>query len=151
MEPGIKQKLLAKCFEYVDGRIENARQAMEDAQDSANAEEKSSAGDKYETGRAMAQIERDKAAVQLDEAIKLKSVLGQINPASTSSRIELGSLVITNQHWFYLSISMGKVVVDGQEFLFISPNSPIGQALLGLKVRNHFTFNKQQQVIGQIL
>ena len=47
---------------------------MANAQESANAEEKSSAGDKYETGRAMMQIERDKAAQQLNESMKLEIV-----------------------------------------------------------------------------
>ncbi len=61
----IKTRLLALCHNYVDQRITNSKQAMDDAQAAANEEGKSSAGDKYETGRAMAQIERDKAAQQL--------------------------------------------------------------------------------------
>ena len=51
---------------------------MVNAQQAANEEGKSSAGDKYETGRAMMQIERDKAAQQLDEALKLKNIIDHI-------------------------------------------------------------------------
>jgi hypothetical protein len=38
---------------------------MESAQQSANSEEKSSAGDKYETSRAMGHLEKDMHARQL--------------------------------------------------------------------------------------
>lgn len=150
IDPTIKTKLLAKCFEYVEQRIETSRQAMKYAQDSANTEEKSSAGDKYETGRAMAQIERDKAAQQLDEAQKLKSILNQINPDVKNSKVVQGSLVITKDNLFYLAISVGKISMEGLDFLIIAPTSPIGQILLNSKQRDEFTFNKEVHVILEI-
>jgi transcription elongation GreA/GreB family factor len=135
----------------VEQRIETSKQAMKDAQDSANAEEKSSAGDKYETGRAMAQIERDKAAQQLDEALKLRSILNQINPDVRNTKVALGSLVITESIFFYLAISVGKLNVDDLEVILISPTSPIGQVLLNSKVGAQFIFNKQVHHISEIL
>jgi transcription elongation GreA/GreB family factor len=146
----IKTKLLAKCFEYVELRIVTSKQAMKHAQDSANAEEKSSAGDKYETGRAMAQIERDKAAEQLDEAIKLKSILNQINPDARNAKVAQGSLVITESNLFYLAISIGKINIDGLDFFVIAPTSPVGQILLHSKEGDQFTFNKEMHVIMEI-
>jgi transcription elongation GreA/GreB family factor len=150
INPTVKIKLLAKCFEYVEQRIETSRQAMRHAQASANTEEKSSAGDKYETGRAMAQIERDKAAQQLDEAQKLKSILDQIKLDESNNKVTQGSLVITKDSLFYLAISVGKINIDDQDFLVIAPTSPIGQILLHSKVGDQFTFNKEIQVITQI-
>lgn len=52
---------------------------MEGAQEAANSESKSSAGDKYETGRAMAQLERDRHAQLLAEAQKVERELTQLN------------------------------------------------------------------------
>ncbi len=150
-DPTIKTKLLAKCYEYVEQRIDTSKQAMKHAQDSANAEEKSSAGDKYETGRAMAQIERDKAAQQLDEALKLRLILNQINPDVRNTKVVLGSLVIAENNFFYLAISVGKLNIDGLEVMLISPTSPIGQVLLNLKVGAQFTFNKQVLQISEVL
>ena len=146
----IKVRLLEKCFEYVDQRIETARQAMRDAQNSANAEEKSSAGDKYETGRAMAQIESEKAAYQLEEALKLKSILSRINPIVKNSNATLGSLVITESIRFYISIGVGKVTFSGCDYLIVAATSPIGQVLYNLKVADPFSFNKQIHVINEI-
>jgi hypothetical protein len=68
----IKIKLYQYCVEFIDKRIAGAREAIQIAQDSANEETKSSAGDKYETGRAMAQLEIEKNTTQLEEALKQK-------------------------------------------------------------------------------
>jgi hypothetical protein len=54
-----KIRLFEHCKNEIERRVANFEYAMMDAQASANSEDKSSAGDKYETGRAMSQIARD--------------------------------------------------------------------------------------------
>lgn len=147
----LKQTLYDLCLAFVNQRIENAQQALNDAQASANAEEKSSAGDKYETGRAMAHLEREKSARQLNEALKLKATLDKINPTITTHQIGLGSAVITNGGNFYVAISAGKLTVSDIEIIAISPVSPIGAVLMTKKVGDQFTFNKRSVVIQNIL
>ena len=142
----LKRHLHERCLAIVQQRMSDAKEAMDAAQQSANQEEKSSAGDKYETGRAMAQIARDQAAQQLDEALKLKNALDQINPSTSSARVMLGSLVITDQNQFYISISAGKLEMNGV-FIAISPQSPIGKLLMNLQVNDVITFNKQKQTV----
>ena len=56
----IKQTLYNFCVTYINQRMATAQQAIHTAQASANEETKSSAGDKYETGRAMMQLEIEK-------------------------------------------------------------------------------------------
>nr|GFD49124.1 hypothetical protein [Tanacetum cinerariifolium] len=68
------------CLAYVQMRLVAARAGMAAAQESSNSETKSSAGDKYETGREMANQERDRHAAQLYEAQKLLADLQKINP-----------------------------------------------------------------------
>jgi transcription elongation GreA/GreB family factor len=148
--PDIKSHLLAQCTQYVDQRIANCKQAMDDAQAAANEEGKSSAGDKYETGRAMMQIERDKAAQQLEEALKLKKVLDGLDSSIVSKVARLGSMVETTHYNFYLSISAGKFLVEGKEFLIVSPNSPIGKLLLNLKVGDAFRFNDKEEIVRRV-
>jgi transcription elongation GreA/GreB family factor len=148
--PDLKKKLHSLCAEIVQQKIYIAKQAMDSAQQSANQEEKSSAGDKYETGRAMAQIERDQAAQQLDEALKLKNVLDQITSTSPSNKVVLGSLVTTDQNVFYISISAGKIELEGKTFFAVSTQSPIGVELLNRKQGDVFVFNKLKQTILKI-
>ena len=145
-----KHKLLAECNRYVEARIATAKQSMTNAQNAANEEDKSSAGDKYETGRAMMQIERDKAAQQLDEALKLKVALDQILPDAVNEKVTLGSIVLTSSKKFFIGIGIGKLIVDGDEFLVIGPASPIGKALIGLRANDTIVFNNEPLNILQV-
>jgi hypothetical protein len=145
-----KQELFRQCFQFVDQRIENARMALASAQDAANSEEKSSAGDKYETGRAMAQLEQEKAMQQLEEAKKLKSALLRINPEISSNKVNLGSVVFTDKTNFFIAISAGKLEVHGKSFFVVAPDTPIGKLIMGLEAGNSFQFNNQAHRITEI-
>jgi len=147
----LKQRLLEECKRYVALRIETAHQSMVNAQEAANEEGKSSVGDKYETGRAMMQIERDKAAQQLDEALKLKNIIDQISMETGSGKIILGSLVVTNSKKIFISIGIGKLFLDDEEFLVVAPGSPLGKQLMGLKVNDETMFNKERLTVLQIV
>jgi transcription elongation GreA/GreB family factor len=123
---------------------------MEAAQESANSESKSSAGDKYETGRAMAQLERDRHAQLLAEAKKLDQELTRLNVEKEYTTVQPGSLVTTNRGAFFISISAGKLTIDGIEYFAISPASPIGTVLAGRKTGESVTFNKLTYQIERV-
>jgi transcription elongation GreA/GreB family factor len=146
----IKHKLYSLCREYISQRIETAQQAINAAQNSANEETKSSAGDKYETGRAMMQLEIEKNGVQLAESLKLKHALDQINIERRSEKIQSGSLVITDHDQFFISISAGKFSIDNKTYLAIAPTSPIGMKLIGLRAGDTFAFNAKTYKLLEI-
>ncbi|RRB04578.1 3-oxoacyl-ACP synthase [Larkinella rosea] len=137
----IKQTLFDRCQQYVEQRIETAKTAMEAAQSAANEESKSSAGDKYETGRAMAQIERDRHAQQLAEAHKLQQELSRIDVGKTYSIVQPGSLVITSQGNYFIAISAGKLTVDQTDYFAVSAASPIAVRLSHAKPNDEVVFN----------
>jgi transcription elongation GreA/GreB family factor len=145
-----KQQLHVLCLAYVEQRITAAAQAIQSAQASANEETKSSAGDKYETGRAMAQLEIEKNSTQLAEAQKLKQVLSQISPEKKTETVQSGSLVLTNQGNYFIAIAAGQFTLENKIYYAISPSSPIAQKLLGLKKDDGFVFNKKEFVIEKI-
>ncbi len=123
---------------------------MAAAQESSNTETKSSAGDKYETGRAMAQQERDRHAVQLHEAQQLLAVLQKINPDRPSDTVRQGALAATTLGLFYVSVGVGKLqTADGKAFLAVSPVAPIVAALGGRRAGEEVVFNgKTVQVLA---
>jgi hypothetical protein len=147
----IKQALHTQCTSFVEERILMYQQAMKAAQEAANQEEKSSAGDKYETTRAMMQIEKDKNAKQLEETLKLKKTLSLIPNNASSESITLGSIVITDKGNFYLSISIGKIKHDGTEYIAIAPTSPLGMLFMHRKIADSAMFNGQAYTILDIL
>ncbi len=139
----IKARLYDYCLTYVERRMETAANAMNAAQAAANSESKSSVGDKYETTRAMMQIEKGLHTNQLAEATKLKKELERISIGNSHTSVMPGSLVFTESVCFFIAISAGKITLDGQEYIAVSAGSPIGAKLAGLKVGQEITFNAQ--------
>lgn len=140
-----------KCLEIVEGSILAIKLAIQEAQDAANNETKSSAGDKHETGRAMAQLETEKLSAQLNEALKLSQVFAQLNPNQKNKQITIGSLVFTNNGYFYIAVSLGKVEINNETIFAISPQSPIGKLLLTKKEKDSFSLNGLTYVIERIV
>ncbi|ARK10551.1 3-oxoacyl-ACP synthase [Fibrivirga algicola] len=142
----LKQSIYNQCLAYVQQRIDTATEAMRAAQESANSESKSSAGDKYETGRAMAQLERDRHAQLLADAQRMKQELEHIDLAP-ATLVRAGSLVKTGRGTFFISISAGRISVAGDDYMAVSAASPIGAALRGKHVGDTAVFNNIQYVI----
>ena len=136
-----KNKLFEYCTNYVHQRVQNAQNAINNAQDSSNSETKSTAGDKHDTARAMMQLDVEKMAIQLAEAQKLKIALSNINPDSVHTKIQLGSVIKTNTASYFISISAGLIDMDGVAYYAISPVTPIGKMMIGLSVGESFSFN----------
>lgn len=145
-----KVQLHSHCLSLVQHRISNIEEEIKKTQASANSETKSSAGDKYETGRAMAQLEIERGQVQLTEAIRLRSILQQVEKIKISDVVAKGALVSTSQNNFYVAISLGTLELDGKKLFVISPESPIGKLLLGKRVGDSITWNSEVQVIVAI-
>ena len=146
----LKEELYNQCLNYVKTRMDAAQQGIDEAQQASKDDTKSSAGDKYETGRAMMQQETDRNMAQLNEANKLKVALNSINAAITHTTIDTGSVVKTNNGNFYLAISAGMLNVNGESYFAISPASPIGFKLKGLKVGDKFELNGKAYVIEAV-
>ena len=151
MNRTLKHILFDKCLEYVENRLITIQSTIEEIQESLSSETKSSAGDKHETGRAMLQLEREKAGQQLAEIENVKNALTQINIEKISETIILGSIVYTSQFNYFISISAGLLTVDSEIFYAISPQTPMGQLLLGKHVGDSFVFREQKIVIENII
>ncbi len=147
----LKEQLHQKCVKYVQQRMDAAQQAIAEAQQAANNDTKSSAGDKYETGREMAQQETNRNLTQLNEANKLMVALNRISTGSKSATAEAGSVVKTNQGNFYLSISAGNINAEGESYVAISTASPVGLKLKGTQAGDSFTFNGKNYSIIEVL
>jgi len=146
----IKQQLHNLCIVYVQTRMQEAEDAFRAAEQAQNDDTKSSAGDKYETGRAMMQQEKDRNTIQLNEANKLMVALNLIGTKNNSAIAETGSLVITDNGRFYLAISAGTLVVDGLSYFAVSPASPIGMKIKGSKAGDGFELNGKRYRVEEV-
>ena len=146
----LKERLYKMCIDYVQVRIDGAKQGIADAQYAAIEETKSSAGDKYETGREMMQQETDRSQLLLNEANKLMVALSRINPNSQHTVAEPGSLILTNNGTFFLAISAGSFLLDGTTYFAVSPASPIGTYLIGRRAGDQFSLNGRTYVVEAV-
>jgi transcription elongation GreA/GreB family factor len=147
----IKQQLYQLVAEQILSRINDAETAIAEARKASENDTKSSAGDKYETGRAMMQQEIDLNSRQLLEARKLQALLQQINADTIHYVAQTGSLVETNQGDFYLAVGSGALFLDGKKYFAISAASPMGLQLKGKKAGDDFKLNGKEFKILSVL
>ncbi len=147
----LKEILYQQCLDYVQQRMDAAELGIKEAQQASKDDTKSSAGDKYETGREMAQQETNRNMAQLTEANKLKIALNLISTQPTLKQVESGSVVITNNGNFYIAISAGVLTVDDKAYFAISPASPIGFKMKGLKTGDAFDLNGKAYKIDNVM
>ena len=136
-----KEKIHQQCLLLLQSRLEAAFSAMSEAQEAANGEDKSSAGDKFETSRAMGHIDRNMFAMQAAKAKEEYARLLKMNPTISLKEVMSGALVTTNTSIFYFAIGLGNIKMDDQTIMAISPAAPIAQAMMGKKAGEQFTVN----------
>ncbi|MFT7589843.1 MAG: transcription elongation GreA/GreB family factor [Limisphaerales bacterium] len=124
-----KVEIYAFCLNFLDQKIADLKSQIDQVNEAASGETKSSAGDKHETARAMMHIERDNLSRQLLENMKLKTELGLVKPEVACAQISMGALVDTNNGVFFLATSIGKVELKGESCYVLSKDSPIAKAM----------------------
>jgi len=146
----LKKKLYDACVDFVNKREETIHQIISSNQKALLSETKSSAGDKHETGRAMLQLEMEKASQQLAGISQMKMTLAKIRLEGTSDVVKLGSLITTNEANYFLAISAGQLTISDTSYYAISPSSPIGKLLLGKAKNNGLYFNDKRVFIQEV-
>lgn len=145
----IKKQLIDLCQQAIDTKIAECTSAIALARESSKEETKSSAGDKYETARAMIQQEIDKYSMQLQDAERQKILLSTL-PLTEDSIVRNGSLIITNKRNFFISISVGQLTIDNKYYFAISSASPVGALLLNKRKGDTFQFRGNEYSIEKV-
>lgn len=145
-----KQEIADACRQMLMQRIETASVAMQQAQESANSEEKSSAGDKHETSRAMSQIETEMNARQLMQARRELEALNSLNISTLYKKVSPGAVVLTAENIFFIATGLGMVKVNGQEVIAVSPAAPLAGELLKKKIGDQVNFKGKRTAIKQV-
>jgi len=145
-----KKELHQLAIEIIRKRSAEAKQAMENAQAAANSEEKSSAGDKYETSRAMSQLEKDMHAKQLAANNQELSALLAINCEKLYDIVAIGSVVVCNELSFFIACGLGKISVGATDIYFLSPTAPVAKLLYNKVAGDTISFNNRQLTIQEL-
>ena len=143
-----KQRVLERCKTIIAEKLADRQAALQELIDSTANETKSTAGDKYETGRAMLHIEQDNVRRQIAEIKAQKAVLDAIIDGGPAGKITgPGSLVETSAGLYFISIALGKLLVDGEPVIALSAQSPLGALLVRHTVGDSISINGQAMLI----
>jgi hypothetical protein len=145
-----KARLKKWALDHLGQRIATINAAMDQAQEAANSEEKSSAGDKYETGRAMGHLQRDMHARQLAELVRELAALHAVNTDRLYPTGQMGALLHTEQIDFFISIGLGKQTIDGRTIIFLSPQAPLARTLQTKRAGDSIAFQQTAIPIREI-
>ena len=146
-----KQLFYNSIIAKIEQKIQTAQTAIEIAKESRDNDTKSSAGDKFETGREMMQIEIENNKLLLNKALTQLNELKKIDLQKDYSKVEFGSLIITNNGNYFISIPEGRIEVEGDLFYAISMISPFGKLLNNKVVGNEITLNNKLFKIKEII
>ncbi len=142
-----KKELIDYLIDFTNNKISEVTSELNAVQSSANSETKSTAGDKYETARAMAMLEKEKLSSQLNVLSKQLQSLNSISLNNQHNEIKNGSLINTNYGTFLVVTAIGKVIFNEQEIFIISPLAPLVQILLGKKKGEKVSFHNREYSI----
>jgi hypothetical protein len=125
----VKSVIHSKLCSLLEESLEEARRDYLLAKESRDSDTKSSAGDKFETGREMMQREMDKLSALMDTTENSLKKLHAL-PTAAAAIVCEGSLVETDQEDYFISIGFGKI----DDVYAISVESPLGALLKGKKI-----------------
>ena len=125
-----KSVVIAELDKQLLSKLSYLMTNLKQAIDSRNSDTKSSAGDKFETSREMAQIEIQKIETEISKTQQFITDL-----ASKASQ-----LIITDKGAFLISIPFGKVMVNTTEVFCISNSAPITKQLVNTEISANFEY-----------
>jgi hypothetical protein len=146
-----KQKIHQYYTQQVQDKIDVFRDMISALTEDSKNDAKGSAGDKHETALSMMHLEQEKLNYKLKEVLDQKAILDKIDASLTHTNIGLGSLVQANGIYLYLSLALPKITIDQVNIIALSPQSPLGEKLMGNKVGFEFEINSTKYHIYSIL
>jgi len=145
-----KQKIHHHYLQLVQDRIDVFKDMIVALTEDSKNDAKGSAGDKHETALSMMHIEQEKLNHKLKEVLVQKAILEKIDSTTIAKTIIVGSLVKANGIYLYLCAALPKIAIEGTNVIALSPQSPLGNKLMGNKVGFSFEINGTRYSIESI-
>lgn len=127
----LKTHLLELCKTMQQKVLENLKNTMSEAQQSAN--EYGPPKDRYDAFRMQMLRRKDMYGQMLAKALEESYALEKIDVKEEKETVEFGAVVITSDQKLFISIGLGKVIFDKNSYYAISVNVPLCKALAGKK------------------
>lgn len=147
----LRVELIQYCADFIDNQINHIQEEIQSAKLSAQAESKSSAGDKHETSKSLLQLSQENNASLLANLWQQKPVIQQLAQAIPSECIGLGSIIDTDNGIYFIAIGIGAVKLNNNTYFVISPTAPVGKLCMGKKAGDTIVFRENRISILGVL
>ncbi|MEM8939249.1 MAG: hypothetical protein AAGC64_07880 [Bacteroidota bacterium] len=141
-----KKSVLKACKSVLAEKISAIQFEIENLKEAAQQETKSSMGDKYETVREIMMQEQSKLTDRLELLFNQVKILESIE-LKKHTKIKLGSLVETDEAFFFISVALGMKEIEKKKVFFVSPLAPLVIKMIGKSKRESFVFNGKKHTI----
>ena len=125
-----KSGVIAELDKQLLAKLTYLNTTLQQAIDSRNSDTKSSAGDKFETSREMAQIEIHKLETEI---LKTQQFISDL--LSKASQF-----IITDKGTFLVAIPYGKLMLNDTAVFCISNSAPIAKPLINTEISSQFHY-----------
>lgn len=147
----MKQKIIQHYSNFIQTKIDSLRQMIADLTEDAKNDAKGSAGDKHETALSMMHLEQEKLNQKLKEFLETKAIFDSIDFEKSHTKVMAGSLVLANDIYFLISVSLPKVEIEGNTIFAVSPQALLAQMLMGSVSGDEISVNNVSYKIQSIL
>jgi len=125
-----KSAVIIELNKQLSTKLHYLKESLQSTIESRNTDTKSSAGDKFETSREMAQIEIHKIEIEI---FKTQQFISDLLSKVTQ-------FISTDKGLFLFAIPFGKLMLNNSEVFCISNAAPITKDLLDTKISGNFIF-----------
>ncbi len=147
--PEFKAELIAHLVQMQEQAIANARLAMDEAQEEAN--NYGTPKDRYDGFRNQQLRRKDMFAKQLNQAMLNLEMLSKPELKKSQNEAGFGALIQTDSDLFFIAIGIGLTRFKNEDVVVISMLVPIFQVMKGKKLGDHFSFNKRNFKIMELI
>jgi transcription elongation GreA/GreB family factor len=137
----LKKRILEESTNIQRELRDDLRQASQERLQSTDQNDDDDFTDRYESTREEVLDEIGQVAPQTDAAEYQLQLLNRIDTDTLHDQVTIGSVVLTDSQQFFVSTSLPKFRVDGQEYIGVSTESPVYQAMKGKKKGDTFALN----------
>ena len=144
----IKAQIAQIAIGIIEEKIAFIRESMLEAQQIAN--DYGQPKDRYDGFRNQQIRYKGQLSQQMENLTADLLNLKKIDLSIKRKKVNLGSLVITSQQKVFISISLGKITYNGEDYFLISTSVPFYQAIQGKKVGDKVIFNNKTIEIFEV-
>lgn len=145
-----RSQLFLEISTKIEGLRTDLKSEIQSLRDSFENDTKSSAGDKYETSREMTQQEIAKLELSFQQKTMQLNLLNHYSNLVNSEKIQLGSILETDQGIFLLGVPFGKLELNTITIFGLGNTAPLSALFLKASKGESTSLNGTDYVIKNL-